>query len=90
MLNPKTAVFFLAFVPQFVDPDRAAAPQIVALGALFIALGLVSDSTYAVVGGWAGRRRPTSPVIARRRDLVAGTTYIGLGVVTAASGAPRS
>ena len=47
-LNPKTALFFLAFLPQFVDPDRGAvAPQVLALGVLFLVLATLSDSAYA-------------------------------------------
>ena len=62
-LNPKTALFFLAFLPQFVDPDRGAvAPQVLALGVLFLVLATLSDSTYALVAGsvrgcLGGRRR---------------------------------
>ncbi len=81
VLNPKTALFFLAFLPQFVDTDRAAVwSQVVVLGLVFIALGLISDSIYALVGDAVGsllRRRAT----AMRR--VSGTIYIGLGAVAA-------
>lgn len=87
VLNPKTAVFFLAFVPQFVDPARGdAAQQLLALGAVFILLGLVSDGAYALAGAWIGRRLRGPAAPGRRARLVAGTTYIGLGVATAASG----
>jgi threonine/homoserine/homoserine lactone efflux protein len=81
VLNPKTALFFLAFLPQFVDTDRGAVwSQVVTLGLVFVALGLVSDSTYALVGDAVGsllRRRVT----AMRR--ISGTIYIGLGAVAA-------
>ena len=81
VLNPKTALFFLAFLPQFVDTDRGAVwSQVVVLGLVFVALGLVSDSVYALVGDAVGsllRRRAT----AMRR--VSGTIYIGLGAVAA-------
>ena len=61
-LNPKTALFFLAFLPQFVDPERGAvAPQVLALGVLFLVLATLSDATYALVAGsvrgWLGERR---------------------------------
>jgi threonine/homoserine/homoserine lactone efflux protein len=81
VLNPKTALFFLAFLPQFVDTDRGAVwSQVVVLGLVFVALGLVSDSIYALVGDAVGsllRRRAT----AMRR--ASGTIYVGLGAVAA-------
>jgi threonine/homoserine/homoserine lactone efflux protein len=55
LLNPKTALFFLAFLPQFVDPSRGAVPfQIAFLGLLFTLMGLTSDGLYALVAGTAG------------------------------------
>jgi len=81
MLNPKTALFFLAFLPQFVDTDRGAVwSQVVVLGLVFVALGLVSDSLYAFAGDAGGsllRRRAT----AMRR--VSGSIYVGLGAIAA-------
>ena len=81
VLNPKTALFFLAFLPQFVDPDRGAVwSQVVTLGLVFVALGLVSDSLYALASDAVGallRRRAT----AMRR--ISGTIYVGLGAVAA-------
>ena len=62
VLNPKTALFFLAFLPQFVDVSRGSvALQIVVLGLTFVVLGLLSDGLYAVLAGTAGswlRRGP--------------------------------
>lgn len=87
ILNPKTAVFFLAFVPQFVDVDAGnATAQVVVLGALFVAIGLVTDGLYAVTAGWIGRRLRRSPGAARRSETTAGAIYLGLGVTTALSG----
>jgi threonine/homoserine/homoserine lactone efflux protein len=81
VLNPKTALFFLAFLPQFVNTDRGAVwSQVVVLGLVFVALGLISDSVYALVGDAVGsllRRRAT----AMRR--VSGAIYVGLGAVAA-------
>ncbi len=87
-LNPKTALFFLAFLPQFVDPARGAvAPQVLALGVLFLVLATLSDSTYALVAGsvrpWLGERR-------RRMAQVSGVSYIGLGLLAAFSPVERS
>ena len=88
LLNPKTALFFLAFLPQFVDPERgAAAPQVLALGVLFLVLATLSDSTYALV---AGSIRPW--LRARRRAMarVSGCSYIGLGLLAALGPGERS
>ncbi len=90
VLNPKTALFFLAFLPQFVNTARGAAGlQVLALGGVFIALGLVTDSTYAVVGsaagGWLRRRLLRSG----RRRWLSGGVYVTLGTAAAFTGTPR-
>jgi threonine/homoserine/homoserine lactone efflux protein len=80
VLNPKTALFFLAFLPQFVDPDRAVWPQVLVFGLTFVALGFVSDGLYAVAAGSLARW------LRAKRRLVAyasGTVFIGLGVSAA-------
>jgi threonine/homoserine/homoserine lactone efflux protein len=82
VLNPKTALFFLAFLPQFVDRDRTVWTQIAVLGLVWIALGLLSDGAYAVAGGTIGR------FIRRRRKAVryaSGGIFVGLGAVAATS-----
>ncbi|MEN3280137.1 MAG: hypothetical protein V7607_1277 [Solirubrobacteraceae bacterium] len=86
--NPKVALFFLALFPQFVD--RAAgstALQVLVLGVVFVALGLVSDSLYALGSGrlsaWLARR----PGRRRRQQRATGLLYLGLGGWAAASGA---
>jgi threonine/homoserine/homoserine lactone efflux protein len=87
ILNPKTAIFFLVFVPQFVRPSGGEATiQVLVLGGMFIALGLLSDGAYAVVGGWIGRRLRRAPKAARRTNLIAGSTYLGVGLAAATSG----
>jgi threonine/homoserine/homoserine lactone efflux protein len=87
LLNPKTALFFLAFLPQFVDPVRGAvALQVATLGLLFIGLGLVSDGTYAVVASAAGRWLRASAGFRRAQRYVSGTVYVGLGVTAALTG----
>jgi threonine/homoserine/homoserine lactone efflux protein len=87
VLNPKTALFFLAFLPQFVDPDAShPAVQIAVLGLLFAVLGLVTDSLWAVAAGTAGGVLRRSRRFLRTQRYVAGTVYVGLGVVTAFAG----
>lgn len=87
VLNPKTAIFFLSFVPQFIDPKTAhPVLDVATLGALFIVLGFFTDGAYALAGGWVGALLRRSPTMQRRKDLVAGTTYLGLGAATAFGG----
>ena len=81
VLNPKTALFFLALLPQFVDTDRGGVwSQALTLGLLFVALGLVTDSLYALAAGTVGAflRR-------RRRGMRygSGLVFVGLGAVAA-------
>jgi threonine/homoserine/homoserine lactone efflux protein len=81
VLNPKTALFFLAFLPQFVDRGRGGVwSQVLVLGLLFIGLGLVSDSLYAVAAGTVG-----SLLRRKRRALRygSGLVYVGLGATAA-------
>jgi threonine/homoserine/homoserine lactone efflux protein len=89
-LNPKTALFFLAFLPQFVDPARGAAwVQILLLGATFVILALCSDGLYALLSGTAGgwlRRRMKDATFKRGQRYVSGGVLIALGALAAASG----
>jgi threonine/homoserine/homoserine lactone efflux protein len=87
VLNPKTALFFLAFLPQFVDPSAGHATlQIAFLGLLFAALGLVTDSLWALAAGTAGGLLRGSRRFLRAQRYVAGSVYVGLGVATALTG----
>ncbi len=84
VLNPKTALFFLAFLPQFVDPARGAAwAQMLFLGGTFIGLALVSDSAYALLAGSVGAWLRRHPGVAGRERFVSGAVYIGLGALAA-------
>jgi threonine/homoserine/homoserine lactone efflux protein len=88
ILNPKVAIFFLAFLPQFID---ASAPhptlQTFVLGMTLVVIGLVSDAVYALVGGKVGTLFRTSPRAARNTRIGAGITYLALASVAAATGA---
>src|SRR6266540_3184245 len=81
ILNPKTALFFLAFLPQFVDPDRGGVwSQALILGFVFVGLGLVTDSLYALAAGTIG------DLLRRRRRALSygsGVAFIGLGTLAA-------
>jgi threonine/homoserine/homoserine lactone efflux protein len=86
VLNPKTALFFLAFLPQFVDPDLGSPTvQIAVLGTLFAVIALASDATYALLAdALAGRIRRTGAG-ARLRRYMTGGIFIALGVSAAAA-----
>jgi threonine/homoserine/homoserine lactone efflux protein len=90
VLNPKTALFFLAFLPQFVDVGRGAVgAQILGLGLLFVLLGLITDGLYAVsAGAAAGWLRRNPRYVAGERWL-SGSMYIGLGLAAALSSGHR-
>lgn len=90
LLNPKTALFFLAFLPQFVEPALGPVSiQIMLLGGLFTAMAVVSDASYALltgsIGGWFQSHRRFLPV----RRFLSGGVYVALGVATALTGPGR-
>lgn len=90
-LNPKTALFFFAFLPQFVDP-RAGSPaaQMAFLGLLFIAIAVVSDGAYAVAAGTVGERLRSSARYLRAERWVTGSVFVGLGTTAALTGHERA
>jgi threonine/homoserine/homoserine lactone efflux protein len=90
LLNPKTALFFLAFLPQFADVSRGGVGvQILALGLIFVGLGLVTDGLYALGAGTAARWLRASPRFLASERWVSGSMYIGLGVAAAFAGNQR-
>ncbi|MBX6385527.1 MAG: LysE family translocator [Microbispora sp.] len=84
VLNPKTAVFFLAFLPQFIDPALGpVALQVLVLGAVWVTLGMASDGTYALLASALAGRLRSSARARRRLDRGSGVVYLGLGAVAA-------
>ena len=84
LLNPKTTLFFLAFLPQFVDRQRGSVPgQLIVLGLVFTAIATVSDSSWAIlassVSGWLRQSKGYERVV----RYVSGTIFVGLGLVAA-------
>ena len=84
LLNPKTIVFIFAFIPQFVDVEAGhVGVQILLLGLTLAALGLLSDSMYAVVAGSIADRLRGSRAVARFERWFGGGILVGLGVAAA-------
>jgi threonine/homoserine/homoserine lactone efflux protein len=88
-LNPKTALFFFAFLPQFVNVSRGSvALQILSLGMTFTLLGICSDGSWALLASAAGHKLKQSSTFVRGQRYVTGSVYLGLGLAAAFAG-PR-
>lgn len=90
ILNPKTALFFFAFLPQFVDPARGnVVAQNLLLGMIFVGLAIITDSLYAlVISSFADTLRGNRRFQTGGRYF-AGLVYVGLGITTALTGAKK-
>jgi len=90
LLNPKTALFFFAFLPQFVDVRLGSVTlQILFFGLVFIIMSITSDGLFAVLSGSIGQWLRGNLQFLRVQRYVAGVVYIGLGVTTALSGTAK-
>lgn len=90
LLNPKTALFFYAFLPQFVDPARGAVTgQILLLGALFVLLASCTDSLYSLLGSTMGRRLTRNAWFRQSQRYITGSVYILLGATAAFAGSEK-
>lgn len=90
LLNPKTALFFLAFLPQFVEIGRGhVVSQIVVLGLIFTGLGFISDGCYALAASAAGKWLKQSRAYQNFERYVSGAIFIGLGISAAFAGNGR-
>jgi threonine/homoserine/homoserine lactone efflux protein len=82
LLNPKTALFFLAFLPQFVNPSRGSVSlQVAVLGVIFVLIAGLCDSTYAILASRMSRRLRSSTRARRRLGLATGGVYLSLALV---------
>ena len=87
LFNPKTALFFFAFLPQFVNTSNGNITlQIFLLGIIFVVIGMITDSSYALISSSIANQLNANQNFARNQRYFTGLIYIGLGVVTAFSG----
>jgi threonine/homoserine/homoserine lactone efflux protein len=90
ILNPKTAFFFLAFLPQFVSPERGnVTAQTLLLGAIFVGLAIITDSLYALWASSLAGRLKGSKNFHKSQRYFSGLVYIGLGITTALTGSKK-
>ena len=90
VLNPKTALFFLAFLPQFIDISRGHATlQMIVLGVLFVTMGICSDGVWALLAGGAGSWLKHHLGFLRAQRYFSGSVFIALGVAMAVTGQSR-
>lgn len=90
LLNPKPAIFFYAFLPQFVDPSRGAiVEQILLLGLLYLLIATCTEGLYALLGSAVGRWLKSSRLVQRWQRSITGWIYILLGVITALTGTEK-
>jgi threonine/homoserine/homoserine lactone efflux protein len=82
VLNPKGILFFAAFMPQFIDPKSPTLPQVLVLGATFVAIAIVVQTGYIAMMARA-RRVAASPRAVRIMNRVGGSMLIGAGLLTA-------
>ena len=90
LLNPKTALFFFAFLPQFVNPDKGnVTTQTLLLGVMFVGLAIVTDSLYALLASSLADRLRGSQHFQKGQRYFAGLVYVGLGITTALTGSKK-
>ena len=90
ILNPKTALFYFAFLPQFVSPEQGSVTaQTLLLGAIFVGMACVTDSLYALLASSLAGRLKGSQNFQRGGRYFAGLVYIGLGITTALTGSKK-
>jgi threonine/homoserine/homoserine lactone efflux protein len=85
VFNPKTALFFLAFLPQFIDRGASVPPQVAVLGLTFAAIAFVSDCLYALLADLLAGRLRRSGRGSKARRYLSGGIFVALGVTAAAT-----
>lgn len=89
LLNPKVALFFVAYFPQFLRSSYPVAPQVLVLAVVYLLVALASDSVYVLLSSSLASRIARSRRARRRQARISALTYLGLGVAAAVSGDGR-
>jgi threonine/homoserine/homoserine lactone efflux protein len=90
LVNPKVAVFFIAFLPQFLNPSSPIGPQVAVLGAVYVAIAVAVDTSYVLATSAVAARFLRSAPARRRSGRFAAATYAALGVAALASGLKKA
>lgn len=91
VLNPKAALFFFAFLPQFINPGQGSPTlQILLLGLIFVIMGVIVDGIYAMIAGILGHWLKQSRYFLKLQRHLSGSIYILLGIATAFSSFGKS
>ncbi len=86
IFNPKVAVFFVAFLPQFLNPAQPIPVQVAALGAVYVSVAVAVDTSYVLAASAISKRFLSSRTVRKRTGRVAAATYVALGAAAAATG----
>lgn len=90
ILNPKTALFFFAFLPQFINPDAGnATSQTLLLGFVFVGMAIITDSLYALIASSLAEKLAGNKHFQKGQGYFAGLVYVGLGITTALTGSRK-
>jgi threonine/homoserine/homoserine lactone efflux protein len=89
LLNPKVAVFFVAYFPQFIRPGQAVAPQVLVLGVLYLAIAVATDACYVVLASWIAAKIARTERARRRRARVSALIYFALAAAALVIGDRR-
>ena len=90
LLNPKTAIFFAAFLPQFIGASESPIIQTLVLGAIFVAIAALTDSFYALAAGAVALALNRTQGIKDLGRIITGTVFVGLGLLTALGSSSRN
>ena len=86
LLNPKVAVFFLAYFPQFIRPGHPVAPQVIVLGSVYLAVAVLTDTGYVLLASWIADKLARTSRARRRRAKVSAAIYFVLAIAAVAIG----